>query len=73
MKILVSILVVMLLSSCGGTVTQDMWATAERLCSKNGGVKYLIVMESMELRCNNGSFFSAVVFRNDMKRYLTKR
>lgn len=60
------LVIVLLLSGCGATITQQEWVWAEKVCEKNGGLIQLLSSQSFPYnklfaRCKNGAKFTELI------------
>jgi len=59
-KIILSILCVVMLSSCGVSITPALISKSNDVCEKNGGLRLVWMFPTMEMfsvYCNNGAKF----------------
>lgn len=51
------LLLLTMLTGCGGYVSNASMYNADKLCGSNGGVKHLSIWAAYTLVCNNGAEF----------------
>ena len=68
MKTLMSLILIALLTGCGGAITPMNYDAAIKACESNNGVRDVYIWSPLNytitVRCNNGALFSQIDSRN---------
>lgn len=62
------VIMIALLSGCGGLVTEEEWAVYEKLCAPNGGIQQVDKFYDTTLVCKNGAKFSQYILEKELKK-----